>query len=287
MSLKEIKARIASVRNTRKITSAMKMVSSVKLRKAQQAAMSAVPYVEQLDNIMVHLMQTPSVCDNVLLTGHDSVKSAAIVAFSSDSSLCGGFNSNIIKASLKTADALSREGLDITVYTVGQKVTDAFAKTSYRVCTDYKDLIEKREYSTAAKLCDTLVGMYQEGTTDKVILVYTHFKSAGSQQIVNETLLPIPAKTSTEESVMGTDFILEPSADELMETLLPKVLRMKVHTAVLDSYASEQAARVMAMQMATDNADKLAGELTMQYNKQRQQAITNELLDLAGGSQNQ
>lgn len=287
MSLKEIKARIASVKNTRKITSAMKMVSSVKLRKAQQSAMSAVPYVEQLDHIMMHLMQTPSVCDNVLLKGHDSVKTAAVVAFSSDTSLCGGFNSNIIKASLKAVDALSKEGIDVTVYTIGHKVTDAFAKTSFKRCTDYKNLIEGREYSAAAGLCDSLVAQYLEGKIDKVVLVYTHFKSAGSQQIVKETLLPIPVDAANVDSSMGTDYILEPSAQELMDTLLPKVLRMKVHTAVLDSYASEQAARVMAMQMATDNADKLAGELTMQYNKQRQQAITNELLDLAGGSQNQ
>ena len=283
MSLKEIKIRIASVTNTRKTTSAMKMVSSVKLRKAQQGIQYAVPYVEQLDSILKRLSSVPAVQKVSPLVVEREVKEVAVVCFSSDSSLCGGFNGNIIKHSRALVDELSKIDKTPLVYTVGQKITDAFRKEGININTGYADMMQNRSYEQAASLADDLMDMFLNGHLDKVILTYTHFKSAGSQKIVDEVLLPVsvPAAEAEQES----DYILEPSAQDLMKVLLPKVIRTKVYCAMLDSYASEQAARVIAMQAATENADKLIGELTLQYNKLRQQAITNEILDLAAGSQ--
>ena len=282
MSLKEIKIRIASVTNTRKTTSAMKMVSSVKLRKAQQGIQYAVPYVEQLDHILKHLSSVPAARKVSLLVVERDVKEVAMVCFSSDSSLCGGFNGNIIKHSRALYNELYNIDKTPLVYTVGQKITDAFRKEGLSINTGYANLMQSRSYEQAASLADDLMDMYVNGHLDKVILTYTHFKSAGSQHIVDEVLLPVSVPAG---EVLESDYILEPSAEELMKVLLPKVIRTKIYCAILDSYASEQAARVIAMQAATENADKLIGELTLQYNKLRQQAITSEILDLAAGSQ--
>ena len=283
MSLKEIKIRIASVTNTRKTTSAMKMVSSVKLRKAQQGIQYAVPYVEQLDSILKRLSSVPAAQKVSPLVVEREVKEVAVVCFSSDSSLCGGFNGNIIKHSRALIEELSKVDKTPLVYTVGQKITDAFRKEGMSINTAYADMMQSRSYNQAASLADDLMDMYVNGHLDKVILTYTHFKSAGSQHIVDEVLLPVSVPQG--EAEQESDYILEPSAQELMKVLLPKVIRTKIYCAVLDSYASEQAARVIAMQAATENADKLIGELTLQYNKLRQQAITSEILDLAAGSQ--
>ena len=282
MSLKEIKIRIASVTNTRKTTSAMKMVSSVKLRKAQQGIQYAVPYVEQLDHILKHLSSVPAARKVSPLVVEREVKEVAMVCFSSDSSLCGGFNGNIIKHSRALYNELYNIDKTPLVYTVGQKITDAFRKEGLSINTGYADLMQSRSYEQAASLADDLMDMYVNGHLDKVILTYTHFKSAGSQHIVDEVLLPVSVPAG---EALESDYILEPSAEELMKVLLPKVIRTKIYCAILDSYASEQAARVIAMQAATENADKLIGELTLQYNKLRQQAITSEILDLAAGSQ--
>jgi len=290
MSLKEIKNRIASVKSTRKITAAMKMVSSVKLRKAQQGVLAVVPYVEQLDGILRHLVSTGKTRPGALLTGASRSGRTALVAVSSNTSLCGGFNSNIIKhTQALAAQLLEKSGKEPLIFPVGQKIGQSLAKTKLQLDNRFLTLMDKREYSGSAALADHLVELFTEGAIDKVVLVYTHFRSAGSQEITDSVLLPMAVETDATEASLQIppDCILEPSADDLLQELLPMVLRMKVHSALLDSFASEQAARVIAMQAATDNADKLTGELTMQYNKQRQQAITNELLDLAGGTQNQ
>ncbi|MBR3937621.1 MAG: ATP synthase F1 subunit gamma [Bacteroidaceae bacterium] len=285
MSLKEIKTRIQSVSNTRKTTSAMKMVSSVKLRKAQQGIQFAVPYVNQLDGILKRLSSDPEARKVSPLVVEREVKEVAMVCFSSDSSLCGGFNGNIIRHSRSLYNELYSIDQTPLVYTVGQKITDAFRKEGLTINTGYAGMMQSRSYEQAASLADDLMDMYLNGHLDKVVLTYTHFKSAGSQQIVDEVLLPVTVPAG--EAEQEIDYILEPSAAELMKVLLPKVIRMKVYCAMLDSFASEQAARVIAMQAATENADNLIGELTLQYNKLRQQAITNEILDLAAGAQNQ
>ena len=285
MSLKEIKTRIASVAGTRKTTSAMKMVSSVKLRKAQQSIQYALPYVEQLDRILAGLSSMPQVCKASPLVTERETHNVAVVCFSSDTSLCGGFNGNIIRHSKALIERLSASGSKPLVYTVGQKITDSFGKQGMDIDNSFHDMMAKRLYSQASVLADSLMDMFVKGQIDKVILSYTHFVSPGCQRITDEVLLPVCVPEGSES--LSHDYILEPSAEELVSSLLPKVIRMKLFSAMLDSYASEQAARVIAMQAATENADRLIEELTLQYNKLRQQAITNELLDLEGGIQNQ
>lgn len=284
MSLKDIKTRITSVANTRKTTSAMKMVSSVKLRKAQQSIHFALPYVEQLNDILLHLTAMPQARKVSPFVVEREVKKVAVVCFSSDSSLCGAFNSNIIKHCRELIGDVTRIDANPYIYTVGQKITEAFVREEIQIDRQYAGMMAKRSYDEAAMLADKLMDMYLNGHLDRVILSYTHFISLGSQQIINETLLPVTIPSGKDEQ--ETEYILEPSAEELMKTLLPKVIRMKVYCAVLDSHTSEQAARMIAMQAATDNADNLIDELTLQFNKLRQQAITNEILDLAGGSRN-
>ncbi|MBO7114945.1 MAG: ATP synthase F1 subunit gamma [Bacteroidaceae bacterium] len=284
MSLKEIKTRIQSVSNTRKTTSAMKMVSSVKLRKAQQNIQYAVPYVEQLNHILTSLSSMPQAQSVSPLVAERQVKEVAVICISSDSSLCGGFNANIIKHSRALIKELS--GIDSTplVYTIGQKITESFRKEGMSINTSYSGLVASRSYDQAASLADDLMDMFVNGHLDKVVLTYTHFRSAGSQRIVDEVLLPVSVP-DIKTDAQAADYILEPSATELISDLLPKVIRTRLYCAVLDSYASEQAARVIAMQAATENADNLIGDLTLQYNKLRQQAITSEILDLAAGAQ--
>lgn len=285
MSLKEIKTRIASVAGTRKTTSAMKMVSSVKLRKAQQSIQYALPYVEQLDHILESLSTVPDAGCISPLVVERPVRNVALVCFSSDSSLCGGFNANIIRHSRSVIAEIMKTDDTPHIYTIGQKITDSLGKLGYGIDRGYSGMMAKRLYADAASLADELMDMFRKGQLDRVVLSYTHFVSPGCQKVVDEQLLPVSVPQAHGEA--GTDYILEPSAQELMERLLPKVIRMKLYRAVLDSYASEQAARVVAMQAATENADRLTQELTLQYNKLRQQAITNELLDLAGGLQNE
>lgn len=284
MSLKEIKARIASVRNTRKITSAMKMVSSVKLRKAQQSVLSSVPYMKQLDKILNHLAAIPQTELNPLLLQKEGGKTV-IVAFSSDTALCGGFNANIIRHmnNIYTEKNQYGEPTDKIIIPIGKKMADAVKKIVPDSNTDFVDLVSNRNYADSASMCDYIVSLFKKGTINKVVLTYTHFVSTGTQQIVDEQLLPIQIEKHC-YSEKYSDFILEPYADSILNNLLPRVLRMKLYTAVLESFASEEAARVIAMQSATENADNIISDLTLQYNKQRQYAITSEILDLASGA---
>ena len=171
------------------------------------------------------------------------------------------------------------------IYIPGAKITEALAKDGYVINRAFSGMMQSRDYNKAAELADDLMDLFTNGHLDKVIISYTHFRSAGSQKIVDEVLLPVYVPQSDADT-LSVDYILEPSATELINSLLPKVIKTRIYCAILDSFASEQAARVIAMQAATENADNLIGELTLQYNKLRQQAITNEILDLAGGSQN-
>ena len=285
MSLKEIKTRIQSVSNTRKTTSAMKMVSSVKLRKAQQSIQYALPYVEQLNHILTSLSSMPQAQSVSPLVVDRDIKNVAIVCISSDSSLCGGFNANMIRHAKALIDDWKKTDDEPHIYPIGAKITEALAKDGYVINRAFSGMMQSRDYNKAAELADDLMDLFTNGHLDKVIITYTHFRSAGSQKIVDEVLLPVYVPQSDADT-LSVDYILEPSATELINSLLPKVIKTRIYCAILDSFASEQAARVIAMQAATENADNLIGELTLQYNKLRQQAITNEILDLAGGSQN-
>jgi len=281
-SLKEVKGRIATVNNTRKITSAMKMVASAKLHKAQGAITNMLPYEGRLHKLLTHLLNGE---ERLVWNTPREVKRVALVVFSSNSSLCGGFNANVIKHTTQWLDEYQELGKEnILIYPVGKKVADALSKMGYTIQGNFQHMADKPSFAEAAGLAQELMDMFSLGEVDRIELLYNHFKSTASQILTREVYLPMQTSEKAKEQSDEVDYILEPSGEELLAMLLPKVLRMKLYTVLLDSNASEHAARTMAMQIATDNADDLLQELTLMYNKTRQQAITNELLDIVGGS---
>ena len=297
-SLKEIKGRIGSVQSTLKITSAMKLVASAKLRKAQQTIEGMRPYERKLQGMLDHLVASGAKLSGEYTRtptgGADAPgQRIALVAFASNSSLCGAFNANVVRLALETIRSYG--DADVTVYSIGRKMADAMRKTGKPSPADYQKLADKPSYTPAAELAEKLMEDFLAGRLDRIDLVYNHFVSSGKQVPVRETLLPMtsvlsrgdPSAIPSEAKDSEVDYILEPSASDLLADLLPKSLRLKFYTALLDSNASEHAARTVAMQTATDNGEDLLQELTLQYNKSRQQKITSEILDLAGGSQQQ
>ena len=286
-SLKEVKTRIASVNSTRKITSAMKMVASSKLHRAQQAIESMRPYERQLTRIMSTFVGSMEGEVDTAYAAQRDVKRVVIVLFTSNSSLCGGYNANAVKAFVKKVEEYRSRNIEICrVYAMGKKAAEAVGKLKNFDLVDKSALLDHPSYQEAAKVASELMDLYVKGDIDEVDLIYHHFKSAGTQILTTETFLPIDLHTdSTEEGATNNlNFIVEPSMGDVVNQLIPKSLHLRLYTALLDSLASEHAARVIAMQVATDNADDLLRELTLTYNKTRQQAITNELLDIAGGS---
>ena len=294
-SLKEVKTRINSVKSTRKITSAMKMVASAKLHKAQGAIENMLPYERKLNKILTNFLSADLPVESPYIKARE-VKRVAIVAFSSNTSLCGAFNANVIKMLLQTVGEFRTLGQDnILIFPVVKKVDEAVKRLGFEPQETSPTLSDKPSYQEASELAHRLMEMYVSGEIDRVELIYHHFKSMGVQILLRETYLPIDLtrvvdeeEKQKEEEVQGgeiaNDYIIEPSAEELIANLIPTVLSQKLFTAAVDSNASEHAARTLAMQVATDNANELIQDLTKQYNKSRQQAITNELLDIVGGS---
>ena len=286
-SLKEVKTRINSVQSTRKITSAMKMVASAKLHKAQGAIENMLPYQRKLNKILTNFLSADLPVESPFCVERP-VKRVAIVAFSSNSSLCGAFNANVLKMFLQTVGEYRELGQDnILIYPVGKKIEEAVKKLGFFPQGSYQKLADKPSYDEAAALAKLLMELFLEKNIDRVELIYHHFKSMGVQELLRERYLPINLSAVQNDEERGgvvNDYIIEPSAAQLIADLIPQVLSQKIFTAALDSNASEHAARTLAMQIATDNANELIQELTKQYNKTRQQAITNELLDIVGGS---
>ena len=320
-SLKETKDRIVSVNSTRKITSAMKMVASSKLHHAQTLISNMLPYENSLEHILKSFLAAMPDVRTPLNIPHAHVKRVALVVFTSNSSLCGGFNNNVIKMMEQTIQEYKGGGAtEILVYPVGRKVAEKVTKLGLPVAGDFTGLAGKPNPRGCQEISEELCRKYMAGDIDKVELIYHHFKSAGSQILQRRVFLPIDITdnfmsdderdlTSTltsekaqeymrkhrgrddekkEETVkpLNDNFIVEPDLTSVLSKLIPQELNLMVYTALLDSNASEHAARMVAMQTATDNADELLRELNLQYNKGRQQAITNELLDIVGGSVN-
>lgn len=320
-SLKEIKGRIASVNSTRKITSAMKMVASSKLHHAQTVIENMLPYERLLEHMLKSFLAS-EIDARTIYSSERKVKRAALVVFSSNSSLCGGFNANIIKLLLQTIDSYKSNGVsDIIIYPIGRKVAEKAVKLGLNVAAgDFTSLIDKPNVTKCIEIAKELGSKFAEGHIDRVELIYHHFKSAGSQILTRKLFLPIDvygqlqedkerdlkSNVATREAVeylrqrdknkassnkddgvpLNDNFIVEPDLKTVLNSILPKLAHLMIYTALLDSVASEHAARMVAMQTATDNADELLRELNLQYNKSRQQAITNELLDIVGGSVN-
>lgn len=352
-SLKEIKGRINSISSTLAITSAMKMVAAAKLQKAQMAIQNMLPYERRLYSMLVDLMGAMNISaaasedgsvrgsgsaergfdqsgDLLSLSNrHDlagmdgayslmaqrEVRKVAIVAFASNSSLCGAFNSNVIREATAVINEYRASGLgdaDITVYSVGRKMAEAMKKFGFPSPADFTKMSDSPSYDAASALAQELFDGFVSGRFDKVELVYNHYKSTSSQPTTRQTYLPLSLAYATADIQVGKitdsasepyadkvaepvvrqnspttetpDLIVEPSKEELIATLLPKVVRLRVFTTLLDSTAAEHAARTVAMQLATDNGNDLLQELTLEYNKGRQQKITSEILDIVGGS---
>ena len=273
----------------------MKMVASAKLHKAQGAIENMLPYERKLNKILTNFLSADLPVESPYIKARE-VKRVAIVAFSSNTSLCGAFNANVIKMLLQTVGEFRTLGQDnILIFPVGKKVDEAVKRLGFEPQETSPTLSDKPSYQEASELAHRLMEMYVSGEIDRVELIYHHFKSMGVQILLRETYLPIDLtrvvdeeEKQKEEEVQGgdiaNDYIIEPSAEELIANLIPTVLSQKLFTAAVDSNASEHAARTLAMQVATDNANELIQDLTKQYNKSRQQAITNELLDIVGGT---
>jgi F-type H+-transporting ATPase subunit gamma len=282
-SLKEIKSRIQSVKSTQKITSAMKMVSSAKLRKAQKTIESFFPYQQSINLLLSNFLSAETDIISPLAIQRE-VQRVAIIVFSSNSSLCGGFNANVFKRFTQTIDSFKYLGNEnILVFPVGKKIAKACKKMGIEPQGNFEEMADKPSYEASVKLSDTIMNLFLNKDVDQVEIIYHHFKSKSSQVLISETFLPIQL-TQIKKNSVAPDYIVEPDKKTLIEELVPKALRIKSYNALLDSNASEHAARTLAMQIATDNANDLLQELSTLYNKSRQQAITNELLDIVGGS---
>ena len=280
-NLKEIRNRISSVSSTMQITSAMKMVSAAKLKKAQDAITAMRPYSDKLTELLQSLSATLDADSGSKFALEREVKRVLLVPITSNRGLAGAFNSNIIKETLKLSseDYLSTE---ISYLSIGKKANDAFKKTKHLIA-DRSEIFDDLTYDNASKIAQILMDTFVDGKVDKVVLVYNKFKNAATQEIMTEQFLPIvPTKDNLNSNL---DYIFEPSKAEIVEQLIPKSLKTQLFKAIRDSFASEHGARMTAMHKATDNATELRDQLKLTYNKARQAAITNEILEIVGGAE--
>ena len=282
-NLKEIKSRITSVKSTIQITSAMKMVSAAKLKKAQDAIIQLRPYSNKLTEIMSSVSSaSEDSSQNKYLEVRD-VNKILLVPITSNRGLCGGFNANIIKKTIEIEKELNSRS-ELTILSVGKKSSEFFKKNKYNVHSTHDDVFQDVNYEDVSKIAELILNDFANEKFDKVILVYNQFKNAATQIVMQEDFLPLN-KTQSENSQEAVDYIYEPGKDEILNELIPKSLKTQLFKAILDSNASEHGARMTAMHKATDNATELKNELTLSYNKARQAAITGEILEIVGGAE--
>jgi F-type H+-transporting ATPase subunit gamma len=284
-NLKEIRIRITSVNSTMQITSAMKMVSAAKLKRAQDAITRMRPYSLKLQEILGNVSATLDGNDGIYSTQRD-VKNVLVVAITSNRGLCGGFNNNVlkdIKASLKGQYA----GANVKILSLGKKAFDAYKKTAHHYNEGFGEapysIFDKLTFGNASAIAENIMGQYAKGKFDKVVLVYNSFKNAAAQEIKHEQFLPVQPMTGN-VSASKVEYIYEPTKEQILEDLIPRSLKVQLFKALLDSNASEHGARMTAMHKATDNAGALVKDLKITYNKARQAAITNEILEIVAGA---
>jgi len=280
-NLKEIRNRITSVQSTMQITSAMKMVSAAKLKKAQDAITAMRPYAEKLTELLQSLSATLDGEVGGSFTAQREVKKVLIVAITSNRGLCGAFNTNVVKQAKAIAD--SYEGKQVDIFAIGKKGGDVLRKTN-TVLGHHNAIFDNLTFENVAQIAEELTQKFTSGEYDKIEIVYNQFKNAATQIVQTEQFLPL-APVQSDKPVSSGDYIFEPSKEEIVLTLIPKSLRTQLYKAIRDSFASEHGARMTAMHKATDNATELRNQLKLTYNKARQAAITNEILEIVGGAE--
>jgi F-type H+-transporting ATPase subunit gamma len=278
-TLKIIRKRITSIRNTQQITKAMKMVSAAKLRRAQEAALLARPYADKMNDILINLSARVSRAAHPLLATREE-KRIQLVLVTSDRGLCGGYNANLVRA----AEAFIRQhgaGKEILLVLVGRKGADYYRRRRGETGERYLNFLSTPAEELAAVIAEKLITRFVDGETDAVYLIYSHFRSALSQVPTVEKILPV-ALSETQEPEQLTEYLYEPGAEELLSSLLPRITEIKIQRALLEATASEHGARMTAMDSATTNASKMMGSLTLQMNRARQASITRELMEIVG-----
>lgn len=279
-NLKEIRNRITSVQSTMQITSAMKMVSAAKLKKAQDAITAMRPYAEKLTELIQNLSASLEGDFAGQYTNQRDVKRVLVVAITSNRGLCGAFNTNVLKQVKALTETYGHD--NVGVFAIGKKANDTLHKSNY-VIANRSDIYDDLTFDNVAHIAESLTHLFIDGEYDKVELVYNQFKNAATQVVVTEQFLPL-APLATKE-VATSDYIFEPSKEEIVLTLIPKSLKTQLYKAIRDSFASEHGARMTAMHKATDNATELRNQLKLTYNKARQAAITGEILEIVGGAE--
>ncbi|WP_353777065.1 ATP synthase F1 subunit gamma [Winogradskyella sp. 3972H.M.0a.05] len=280
-NLKEIRNRISSVSSTMQITSAMKMVSAAKLKKAQDAITAMRPYADKLTELLQSLSATLDADSGSKFAEQRDVNKVLIVAITSNRGLCGAFNSNIIKeVSRLTNDTYANQ--EVSYLAIGKKANDALSKAG-NVIANNSEVFDDLTFDNVAEIAEMIMNKFVEGEFDKIELVYNKFKNAATQIVMTEQFLPIVPVEG--EANVNLDYIFEPSKEEIVEQLIPKSLKTQLFKAIRDSFASEHGARMTAMHKATDNATELRDQLKLTYNKARQAAITNEILEIVGGAE--
>ena len=279
--LKEIRNRISSVSSTMQITNAMKMVSAAKLKKAQDSISATLPYSNKLSELIKNISSSTDSDDTNPLFEKRELKNLLIIAITSNKGLCGGFNSNIIKEvnNIKSTSASKR----VDLLTIGKKGDDILSK-KFEVISSHNDVYDNFNYSNIKEIAETVMQKFSDKEYDEVTLVYNHFKNAATQIVTKEQYLPIEESADENNSVSG-DYIFEPNRAKILHELIPKSLSIQLFKAISDSIAGEHGARMTAMHKATDNASELRDQLKLTYNKARQTAITNEILEIVGGAE--
>ncbi len=283
-SLKSIKKRIGSVKNTRQITKAMKMVSAAKLRRAQDNVVAARPYASKLAEVLQRLAANVEASANPLLKRRENVERLLLVVITSDRGLCGGFNANICKAADRFVKERKGDYAEVKIMTIGRKGYD-FLKNRHSVWKNHATIQSNLNYQTASLLAREIIDGYQEGEYDEVLVLFNAFRSVMSQDITFTPLLPVASPESAEEETLPREYIYEPSQAELLDELVPKHIEVQIFKALLESVAAEHGARMTAMDSASKNATEMIGKLTLIYNRARQAAITKELMEIISGAE--
>ena len=286
-NLKEVRTRIESVNSTKQITSAMKMVAASKLRKSQNAIMALRPYAEKFSEMLALAQSADNAQQTSVFVENREVKRALVIPLSSNKGLCGVFNANIIRATVNLIKEKYQSFLDdnrLDILCIGSKVEEALKSRKYPVIENENALLDDLTYENAAAFAERLMNEFTENKYDEIVFVYNQFKNAATQTLVTEQFLPIRLQANYSGQQTDIDFIFQPGKEDILDTMLPKSLKMQVYKILLDSFASEQGARMISMTQATDNATELLKELNLTYNKARQSAITNELVEIVSGA---